>query len=85
MNYAVMAEDLREFMQSHQLSSAYLLGHSMGGKTNVTTRVRPNWFLRANYSQAGNLSQTGTDADVTQRKAAYSKGGSSVFDFNPFF
>ncbi len=33
MNYAVMAEDLREFMQLHQLSSTYLLGHSLGGKT----------------------------------------------------
>jgi pimeloyl-ACP methyl ester carboxylesterase len=31
-NYAVMAEDLREFMQAHSISSAYVLGHSMGGK-----------------------------------------------------
>ena len=28
-----MVEDLREFMQEQELSSAYLLGHSMGGKT----------------------------------------------------
>lgn len=32
LNYAVMAEDVREFMQAHALSSAYILGHSMGGK-----------------------------------------------------
>src|SRR5919201_1725088 len=32
-NYQVMAEDLKEFMQQHGLSSAHLLGHSMGGKT----------------------------------------------------
>ncbi len=31
-NYQVMVEDLKTFMQSHDLSSAYLLGHSMGGK-----------------------------------------------------
>ncbi len=49
MNYAVMAEDLREFMQSHQLSSAYLLGHSLGGKTNITTRVRLDRFFCANH------------------------------------
>lgn len=33
MNYAVMANDLREFMEAHALSSANVLGHSMGGKT----------------------------------------------------
>ncbi len=32
-NYAVMAEDLRELMTAQELSTAYLLGHSMGGKT----------------------------------------------------
>jgi pimeloyl-ACP methyl ester carboxylesterase len=32
-NYRVMAEDLAEFLQQQDLSSAYLLGHSMGGKT----------------------------------------------------
>ena len=31
-NYALMAEDLKEFMDEHFLSSAHLLGHSMGGK-----------------------------------------------------
>ena len=31
-NYPAMADDVREFMQVHNLSSAYLLGHSMGGK-----------------------------------------------------
>ncbi len=33
LNYQVMAEDLKEFLQSHNLPSTYLLGHSMGGKT----------------------------------------------------
>lgn len=31
-NYAAMAEDLRAFVQQHQLSTPYLLGHSLGGK-----------------------------------------------------
>lgn len=32
-DYTVMAEDLEGFMARHGLESAYLLGHSMGGKT----------------------------------------------------
>jgi len=32
MNYAVMAEDIREFIETHALARAFLLGHSMGGK-----------------------------------------------------
>ena len=32
MSYAVMAQDLGEFMDDRGLSSAFLLGHSMGGK-----------------------------------------------------
>jgi esterase len=32
MNYQVMAEDLREFLDLHSLASAFVLGHSMGGK-----------------------------------------------------
>jgi pimeloyl-ACP methyl ester carboxylesterase len=32
-NYRAMAEDVAEFMVQNQLSSASLLGHSMGGKT----------------------------------------------------
>lgn len=31
--YDAMREDLREFMDLHQISSAILMGHSMGGKT----------------------------------------------------
>jgi esterase len=31
-NCALMVEDLKEFMQEHSLGSAYLLGHSLGGK-----------------------------------------------------
>ena len=32
-NYDVMAEDLKEFIDDHQLQNPILLGHSMGGKT----------------------------------------------------
>lgn len=32
-NYEVMARDVRDFMEEHGVASAYLLGHSMGGKT----------------------------------------------------
>lgn len=32
MNYPVMAQDLCEFLDLHNLSSAFVLGHSMGGK-----------------------------------------------------
>lgn len=35
-NYKVMAEDLLEFMEDHQLDKAHLLGHSMGGKISMT-------------------------------------------------
>ncbi|MES2567621.1 MAG: alpha/beta fold hydrolase [Bacteroidota bacterium] len=31
-NYEVMATDLKEFIEDHQLSNPILLGHSMGGK-----------------------------------------------------
>lgn len=31
--FPVLADDLREFMDQHGMSSAHLLGHSMGGKT----------------------------------------------------
>ncbi len=33
MNYGLMADDLDEFMSAQGISSTYLLGHSMGGKT----------------------------------------------------
>lgn len=32
-NYQAMAEDLKEFIDEHQLQNMILLGHSMGGKT----------------------------------------------------
>jgi esterase len=32
-NYAAMADDLLEFMESNDIASTFLLGHSMGGKT----------------------------------------------------
>ncbi len=31
-NYAVMSDDLLEYMDDHNLKSAHILGHSMGGK-----------------------------------------------------
>jgi esterase len=33
MNYQVMAADVLEFMDDHQIARAHILGHSMGGKT----------------------------------------------------
>ena len=33
ISYPLMAEDLFEFMRSHSLGQAHVLGHSMGGKT----------------------------------------------------
>ena len=33
MNYRLMAEDLKEFMESHWMYKAHIVGHSMGGKT----------------------------------------------------
>ena len=38
-NYQVMADDLVEFMKQHRISSASLLGHSMGGKTAALTAL----------------------------------------------
>ncbi|MCI0707252.1 MAG: alpha/beta fold hydrolase [Ignavibacteriae bacterium] len=35
MSYAEMANDVREFMHSHNLPAAHILGHSMGGKTSM--------------------------------------------------
>lgn len=32
-NYEVLAEDVKNFMREHQIESAHVLGHSMGGKT----------------------------------------------------
>jgi len=32
MNYEIMANDLAEFIEQHQLSEANIIGHSMGGK-----------------------------------------------------
>lgn len=32
-NYSLMADDLKEFMEDHQIEKAIILGHSMGGKT----------------------------------------------------
>ena len=39
MNHRVMAEDVLEFMDSHSLSAAHLLGHSLGGKTAMQTAL----------------------------------------------
>lgn len=39
-NYQVMAEDVAEFMEQHRISSASLMGHSMGGKTAAFAALR---------------------------------------------
>ena len=33
MSYAAMAEDVREFLDTHDIGAATVIGHSMGGKT----------------------------------------------------
>ena len=38
-DYQVMAEDVAEFLMQHRISSASLLGHSMGGKTAALTAL----------------------------------------------
>jgi len=39
-DYDAMAEDTRDFIEQHNLGTAMLLGHSMGGKTAMTTALR---------------------------------------------
>ncbi len=39
-NYKTMADDLATFMTSQNLESAYILGHSMGGKTAMNFALR---------------------------------------------
>jgi len=38
-NYQVLSDDLLEFMDEHYISSAHILGHSMGGKTAMNFAV----------------------------------------------
>jgi esterase len=40
MNYAVMAEDVCEFMRARHIEHAHVLGHSMGGKTAMQLALR---------------------------------------------
>ncbi len=39
-NYKLLTEDLREFFTAHKISSAIVIGHSMGGKTAMNFAVR---------------------------------------------
>lgn len=39
-SYPLMAEDLRQFIEDHQLEKPSILGHSMGGKTAMEFAVR---------------------------------------------
>ncbi|RPA67362.1 alpha/beta fold hydrolase [Cyclobacteriaceae bacterium YHN15] len=39
-NYDAMAEDLKEFMEDQKIESAFLMGHSMGGKTAMNFAIR---------------------------------------------
>lgn len=36
MSYPEMAEDVAEFLKSHQINQVHLVGHSMGGKIAMT-------------------------------------------------
>ncbi|WP_438962057.1 alpha/beta fold hydrolase [Nonlabens sp.] len=38
-NYEILAQDIKEYCDEHQLKSIYLLGHSMGGKVAMKTAV----------------------------------------------
>jgi len=42
MDYYVMANDLGEFMNQHDIDSAFILGHSMGGKVAMQFAVENN-------------------------------------------
>lgn len=44
-NYELMAEDLKEFIQQHQIDSPIILGHSMGGKTAMEFAVKHSELL----------------------------------------
>ncbi len=55
-NYEVMAADLKEFIDDHQLQNPILLGHSMGGKTVL--------FFELNYS---GVAQTLIIVDIAAR------------------
>jgi len=35
-NYKLLSQDLLEFLQQHQIDKAFIIGHSMGGKTAMT-------------------------------------------------
>jgi len=39
-NYTVMADDLKEFLEEHQIIDPVLIGHSMGGKTVMRFAVK---------------------------------------------
>jgi len=39
-NYTVLSDDLKEFMDEHDIEKSILLGHSMGGKTVMTFAAR---------------------------------------------
>ena len=40
LNYGVLADDIRDFIVQHRISSCFLLGHSMGGKVAMTVALR---------------------------------------------
>jgi len=46
-NYLVMADDLLEFMNEHQIYSSIIIGHSMGGKVAISfTAIHPERVKR---------------------------------------
>jgi len=44
-NYAVMADDVREFILEHHLDPAYLAGHSLGGKVGMTLALKDSRLI----------------------------------------
>lgn len=46
-SYALMAEDIKEYCETHQLENVVLLGHSMGGKTSMHFAVNYPALLQA--------------------------------------
>lgn len=68
-NYQVMTDDLVEFMNEHQIYSANILGHSMGGKVAMM-------FTALNPERVKNL----VIVDISPRSYASDSGDSQIAD-----
>ena len=47
MDYLAMADDVKQFIEQHQLENPILLGHSMGGKVAMVLAVRYPALVKA--------------------------------------